>query len=662
MKIAEVAFPVPLPKGFHYLVPESMPVSAGCRVRAPFGPRIAVGTVVSLFDGEPQRPLKTLGSLVDSEPILPGELLECAVWMSRRYAAPIGECIRSVLPSFVKTPARRAHGLPPGSPQGATGQAPSAPFVLTPGQNRAVEFLGGRLAQRKFSGVLLYGVPASGKTEVYLRLIRRAIQNGGQALFLLPEISLTLPFFDEFSASLGVLVALWHSRLTPRQRREAWLGLASGDVKVVVGARSAALLPFKDLRLAVLDEEQDESFKQEGQSPYYHARELAFHRAQSWNALLVLGSATPSLESWKMARQGAVHFLDMPERVSASARPKVSVVPIPAGQALSNELLERVKIRLARREQSILLVNRRGFSTVLLCPKCGWVARCPSCGVAQIQHEAPGSGAFFELRCHHCSHREALPQACPRCRNQGLRAAGVGTQKVMAELRRILPGARVLRMDQDTLRAKEEKIYERFKAGEADILIGTKLVAKSFHFPNVTLVGVIDADSMIHMPDFRASERAMQLLAQVSGRSGRAGKEGEVVLQSLKPEHDAVAKTVDGDYAAFADAELLSRRHLGYPPHSTLIRLVWSGKSEEAVLGAAEKTAEELRAKLSQAGHEITGPAPAVVRMTQGKPRYHLLVKTPELGEIERAVSAVRACPVPSGVKRSINVDPYDLF
>ncbi|MDE1977415.1 MAG: primosomal protein N', partial [Elusimicrobia bacterium] len=372
---------------------------------------------------------------------------------------------------------------------------------------------------------------------------------------------------------------------------------------------------------------------------------------------------TPSLEAWRMARQGAVDFLDMPERVSSSARPKVSVAPIPAGQALSQELVERIKIRLARREQSILLVNRRGFSTVLLCPKCGWVARCPSCGVAQIQHEAaPDSGALFELRCHHCSHRESSPALCPRCKTQGLRAAGVGTQKVMAELRRVLPGARVLRMDQDTLRAKEERIYDRFLAGEADILIGTKLVAKSFHFPNVTLVGVIDADSMLHMPDFRASERAMQLLAQVSGRSGRAGKEGEVVLQSLKPEHEAVAKTIDGDYAAFADAELSSRRHLGYPPHTTLIRLVWSGKSEETVLGAAEKTAEELRAKLSQAGHEITGPAPAVVRMTEGKPRYHLLIKTPELGEIERAVSAVRACAVPSGVKRTINVDPYDLF
>lgn len=657
MRIAEVACPVPLHKGFHYEVPSGMRIEPGMRVRVPFGPRWIQGMALSVFEAQPDRPLKKIGGAIDPEPILTPELIHLARWLAGRYSAPIGECVKGVLPAFVKSGQE-----PVAWPNPAVKETGKPAFTLTSGQDQALRLMLSKLEEKEFFPCLLYGVPASGKTEVYLRLIRRAIADGGQAMFLVPEISLTQPFFDEFSASLGVPVVLWHSRLGARERRLAWLGIRRGEVKVVVGARSAALLPYKDLRVAVVDEEQDESFKQEEQPPLYHARDVVLHRARQFDALAVLGSATPSLESWEMTRRKQLELVRMPDRVSQVARPSVGLLSLPVNGCLSDELIAKVKDRLAKREQVILLVNRRGFATLVMCRGCGWIERCAECGVAKIQHEE--NGAFF-LRCHHCEKKEPMLAHCPKCKKPALRVTGTGTQKVVAELKRILPGTKVLRMDRDTVskEGKEEsRIYQKFLAREADILVGTKLVAKSFHFPDVTLVGVVDADTMLNMPDFRASERTMQLLAQVAGRSGRAEKPGEVLLQTLYPDHIAIAKTVDGDYAAFADGELSARRELGYPPFCVLVRLVWTGKDEAKVAEVAHAACEKLRAEMLPLGHEVVGPAPTVIRLASGKFRYHALIKVAEPTQLERALSAARACDCPSGLKLKINVDPYDLF
>jgi len=671
MRIADVAFPVPLHKGYHYLVPPGLDIRPGMRIRAEFGPRQRTGTVLSVFDGEPRFRLKPILAALDREPALSAEHLDCAVWMSRRYGAAIGECIKAVLPAFIKTLDEDTGFAPAPSGERRTdcasgdgaSQRTAPSWELTPGQGQALARISRALAERTPSVFLLYGVPASGKTEVYLRLIRQTVATGGQALFLVPEISLTAPFFGEFCASLSVPVVLWHSRLTDRERRRSWLAVRSGRVRVVVGARSAALLPLGGLRLAVLDEEQDESFKQEGQSPLYHARDVVLHRARGLGAVTVLGSATPSLETWQAAKRGAAELVSMPQRVSSAERPAVTLIPLPPGRAISAELLDKLKECLARREQSILLVNRRGFATLIMCCKCGWVDRCSACGVAKIEHQEP-SGAFV-LRCHHCTSSSPLPAQCPDCGHGVLRAMGTGTQKVVSELRRFLPAARVLRLDRDVLDARggDRLVYERFLRGEADVLVGTKLVAKSFHFPEVTLVGVVDADTMLHMPDFRSAERTMQLLAQVAGRAGRAEKAGEVVLQTLQPGHLAVRGAIAGDYAAFADQELLLRRELGYPPYSALVRLLWSGADEPALAEAASEAADALRAVLGPCGHEVVGPAAAVLPKARGRFRYHALIKVvdPE-SNLETVLARARELRLPSSLRLSINVDPYDLF
>lgn len=669
MIIAEIAQPVPLRRSFDYEIPPGLIDRArpGVRVRAPFGPsRRLTGVILSVREGSSQRPLKPIESVIDDEPVLSQELLELAQWMSRRTCASIGECYKALVPSFIRPLVSVASAsstvLPSSLPPSAyDGQG----FELTAGQASAYEGLRERLRSRKFSAALLFGVPASGKTEVYLRLMREALAMGGQVLYLLPEIALTKPFFEDLSKRAGVPTALWHSRLGVRERRSVWMGLHSGAMRVVVGARSACLLPFKDLRLVVMDEEQDESYKQEGQAPLYHARDLVLERAKRVQALAVFGSATPSMETMAMAESGALSLFEMPQRVSGrDFGPKVEVLDKPPryGSCISDQLLAEIRERLGRREQVILLINRRGFSNFLLCHKCGWVVRCPVCNIAYVHHQ---EAALSFLRCHHCGREAKIPEQCDACKAPQIAKLGIGTQKIEAEIRRLFPGARVLRMDRDTVskeKGHDSIIYEQFKAGNADILVGTKLAAKGYHFPEVTLVGVVDADTMLHMPDFRSAERTVQLLFQVAGRAGRAEKPGEVLLQSSQAGHYAIQAVARGDYLRFAKQELDFRRQLAYPPFSSLIRVIFSGKTEAGVKKAAESAAEAWRSAFAGDTCELLGPSPAVYYKLRGRFRYHLLAKVKNESLLSDILAKISANQAPSGVRMSINVDPYDLF
>lgn len=533
-------------------------------------------------------------------------------------------------------------------------------------QQRAVDEITDAMESGSYRGHLLFGVTASGKTEVYLRCIDRALELGKTSLVLLPEIALTTQVMNIFKSRLGDAVAVLHSALSAGERCDEWARISEGEAKVVLGARSAVFAPMENLGLVVVDEEHDGSYKQDI-SPRYNGRDVAIRRAEESGAALVLGSATPSIETFQLARDGVYTLLTMASRVKNRPMPTIHIADLreeyAKGKAtIFSEILEQgIRDRLARGEQVILLQNRRAYSTFLLCRDCGYVAHCPNCAVSLKFH-----AAARKLSCHHCGHEQPAPDVCPKCEGLRIRRFGIGTEKVEAETKNAFPGARVLRMDRDTTsrRGSHGEILSAFRAGEADILVGTQMIAKGLDFPNVTLVGVISADTSLNLPDFRASERTFQLISQVAGRSGRGETPGEVVIQTLDPEHYAIKCAVDHDYVGFFDQELEFRRELGYPPFSTLVNVVSRDESDRDAQSALDDLVEEIK-KLPMAarmGIKIDGPVPAVLSRLKGQYRWHLVLRSEDR---EAVLGLLRAALEPNpGLRKklAVDVDPMSML
>ena len=529
---------------------------------------------------------------------------------------------------------------------------------------------------------LLHGVTGSGKTLVYLELLRRVVLDEGKsAIVLVPEIALTPQTVDRFRAVFGDQIAVLHSALSDGERYDAWLALRRGEKRIAVGARSAVFAPVRDLGAIVVDEEHESSYKQ-GEAPRYHAREVAIVRAREEGAVVVLGSATPSLESWTNARSGKYELLTLPERAGDARLPAVSVVDLRAERpkrppseapdadaafaaAVSPPLADALRTRLARGEQSILLLNRRGYAAFVQCNTCGDVAVCPNCSISLTYHRTPE-----RLVCHYCQHAEALRTACPRCGGARLRQRGLGTQQVERMLTERLPSARIARMDVDTTSGKwaHTEILDRVGRGEVDILLGTQMIAKGLDFPNVTLVGVIDADVGINLPDFRASERCFQLLSQVAGRAGRGPKGGEVLIQTRAPAHHAVRCAVTHDYHAFVEEELKGRVRPPYPPTVRLANVVVSGVEEEATARLATRVAGWLHRLTTRAevrGVTVIGPAPCPVERMKQRWRWHVLIKAErasELGRVGRYLVEKFDVPARGGMRVTVDRDPVALL
>ncbi len=512
--------------------------------------------------------------------------------------------------------------------EGAAAQPERArPEQLSSDQNAAVEAMGARLAERAFGAFLLHGVTGSGKTEVYLRIIEQALALGRGAIVLVPEIALTPQTVGWFRSRFGD-VAVMHSRLTDAQRLIMWRRVQSGELRVVVGARSAIFAPVPDLGVIVVDEEHEPSFKQ-GSNPRYHARDVAVVRAQRSRAVCVLGSATPSLESFENAEQGRYQLLSLPSRVREQSMPEIAVVDMRGekGSPLISRVLETyLREALERQEQAILFLNRRGFSPTLWCRECYTVVRCAQCDMAMTFHRRHG-----RIVCHSCCEELPPPSACPTCSAPGLRFLGQGSEKVEETLKALFPDARIARMDSDTMLRREdyEETLAAFGSGEIDLLVGTQMIAKGLDFPRVTVVGVISADAALHLPDLRASERTFQLLAQVSGRAGRADLPGRIVIQTHAPDHPAIQHAARHDFAAFARGELTQRRELGYPPFGRLLRVVIEDQDEALVQATAQEIAEALRQHLDPARTAILGPTEAPMALLRGRHRHHLLLKGP---------------------------------
>ncbi len=537
------------------------------------------------------------------------------------------------------------------------------PEQLTPDQRRAVDAVGNALAAGEATTFLLRGVTGSGKTEVYLRAIEQALERGRGAIVLVPEIALTPQTVGWFRSRFGE-VAVLHSRMTDSTRLAMWQRVRAGEARVVVGARSALFAPLPDLGVVVVDEEHEPSFKQES-TPRYHARDVAVRRAREAGAVCILGSATPSLESWHRAAAGDYRRLELPTRIGGAPMPPVDVVDVraePRGSTVfSRELRQRMESAVARGEQVILFLNRRGWAPVLWCRECKETVRCEQCDQALTFHQR-----LKRAVCHRCCEEVAPPAACPTCTAPALRYLGAGSERIEHELRALLPDARVLRMDSDTMRRREdyEQALDRFGRGEVDVLVGTQMIAKGLDFPRVTVVGIVSADVALHLPDFRAAERTFQLVSQVAGRAGRGELPGRIVVQTGAPEHPAIRLAAGHDFDGFCRWEDELRRELGYPPHGRLLRAVLEDEEEARVADAARDWAERLRAELPDA-LSVLGPAPAPIAFVRKRHRHHLLVKAPP--DALEAFAAARSLLTDlagrtSRPRATVDVDPASVL
>ncbi len=543
--------------------------------------------------------------------------------------------------------------------------APSdAPQTLARAQSEALALIQRAVTEQRFAPILLHGVTGSGKTEVYLQAIEMVLARGQQALVLVPEISLTPLAVQRFLARFGSRVAVLHSGLRGGERFDAWRRIKSGGADIVVGARSAVFAPLPRLGIVVVDEEHDPSYKQ-GDSPRYHGRDVAVIRAKLLGRPVVLGSATPSLESLERARAGRYALMRLPERIEARPLPRVEIVDlrrVDGGERLlSPPLCKAIAERLARGEQSLLFLNRRGFSTLLLCEECGATLECPRCSVSLTYHAARG-----RLRCHTCDFERRPPAQCPECRGARLRYLGVGTQQVETAVRERFPTARVDRMDRDATRSwrAAERILRRLALGEIDILVGTQMIGKGHDVPNVTLVGVVSADMALHLPDFRAGERAFALLTQVVGRAGRGDRPGLALIQTFNPDHYILRAVREQDCAALWETESPLRRDQHLPPFARAVLAVLSSAREKAAEAAATEFARLLREGGIRGG-AIGGPAPAPLYRARSRYRWHLLVRGQDPRtlhtRVREAARRLHASPAARGVRVDLDVDPASV-
>jgi primosomal protein N' (replication factor Y) len=701
---------------FSYRVPPRLTATPGQAVIAPFGARLVPGIVVAGEDQPAVAEVRDLLATLGEGPLLTPRQIAVGRWLANYYrcppylalrlwlppdfprridpilratgrTAPLASSERAILEAIAASPGLRFSelvagdregpvlpvverllqldlvtldpgwrrlGAPVGSQGGGEPRRPSTPPAPTPAQERAWRHLAPVVAAGGAS--LLFGVTGAGKTELYLRALADTLARGRRGIVLAPEIALTPQLAARFEARFPGRVAVLHSRLPDRERRLARQRIQSGEVGVVVGPRSALFAPIDDLGLIVLDEEHDPSFKQ-GDAPRYHARAVARQLAAATGAALILGSATPDVETFFAARQGEIALVALAERVTGERLPEVAIVDLRAELRaghrgiFSRLLRERLAGALARHEQAILYLNHRGAASVVLCRECGYTARCSRCDTALTYH-----ASRERLICHLCNARRTIPAVCPACGGRRIRYLGLGTERVVAEVEAEFPGARVLRLDSDVGGAAEhERILRAFAAGEGDILVGTQLVSKGLDLAGVSLVGVVNADVGLYLPDFRAPERVFQHLTQAVGRPGRTGG-GEAIIQTYSPDHYVIRAAARHDYLAFFEQEIAHRREQRYPPFSRLVRLLYANFNEERVRAEATALRARLEAHRRAEGIaiDILGPAPAYFRRMRGRYRWQLVLRGDDVVDFLRDVALPAAWQV--------DVDPETLL
>ncbi len=748
---AEIAVNIPLNKVFHYSIPPHLKgrLSAGMRVRAPFGRKVVTGVCVGFTTTPLPYAIKDILSVIDATPLADETMLKITKWMASHYCCGWGEAIHAVIPPIVRNRTKEKWDLFAGrgdriseldpdalsrmktrapkqanalavllslaansqpsegeqvseisvkelsrisgcgmaglrqlekkgfvsliKKQAGAESAPCTPESLqphldfTPEQQNAFNTILVKLAQPTPGALLLHGVTGSGKTELYLQAIARTLESGRKAIFMVPEISLTSQTVQRIKARFR-RVAVLHSHLLGAFHHSQWSDIRENKVDIVIGARSSIFAPLKNTGLIIIDEEHENTYKQEN-SPRYHARDVALLRAAHENALVILGTATPSLESYHHALSGDYEKAVLSRRVGGRPLPPVEIVDMGEEarkrrgfHIISQKLEYYMNQTLARNEQVILFLNRRGFAPYIHCKRCGFVLKCPRCDIPMTFHKK-----LDTVLCHYC-HAEATPsESCPDCLAGDIKYRGFGTEKIEEEIAARFPKYKIVRMDSDSMRVRDahEKTLTAFERGEYQILLGTQMIAKGLDFPNVTLVGVISADTLLNLSDFRASERTFQLILQVAGRTGRGSRGGRVIVQSHNPRHYSITYAAAHDYEGFASKELEFRRQLNYPPFGKLARILFRGPHEEKVKERASLVAGKLReiAKEDKNPLDILGPAPAPMTKINNQFRWHLLLKAQGYETIHHAVEGIADLLKPSkGAHTAVDVDPHSML
>jgi len=721
-KVADIAVGVSVNKTFHYRIPEEMQgqLVEGSRVLVPFGSRRIAGTVVGFPGKAGVSGLKSVIEVVD-QPLAP-DLVRLARWMSDYYLFPLGQTLDAIVPkalSRAKQKRNKFLQLALGdhdvkllrSPKQtelllllcdrevvgmeelkafststikalcAAGMAeiiekdasreiekelfvPSVPPDLMPEQADAVRLISEQVAAQTFGVYLLHGVTGSGKTEVYLHSISGLAAAGKGAIVLVPEIALTPQLLGRFRKRFGSRVAVLHSGLTDRERADEYRRIQSGGVDVAIGARSAVFAPFANIGIIIVDEEHENSYKQD-EGLRYHARDVAIMRAKFQNTVALLGSATPSLESYYNAKSGKYRYLRLANRVDHRPMPEVLIVDVktlPKHNPYSPRLIDDIRLRLEKGEQTLLLLNRRGFSSVLICGSCGVAVKCPSCSVSLTFHKTEQ-----KLKCHYCGFLMPPPSTCPSCSGIELKLLGYGTQKIEEELQALFPGARLKRMDSDSVRGRDayEKLLQQVDRREVDILLGTQMIAKGHDFPAVTLVGVVDADVGLNLPDFRSAEKTFQLITQAAGRAGRGDIAGEVVIQTMNANHYSIRHSTTHDYDGFYNEEIIYRTQLGYPPIGRMIKIEIRCPDAELAAEAARTAQNRIRSLIRGKDPALLGPAPAPVSRVRGQYRFQLILLSTRRETIKMLAAEGRNVIDDKYGRRCkviIDVDPVNLM
>jgi primosomal protein N' (replication factor Y) len=739
---AQVVIPSPLKDALTYAVPPSLEqqLEVGMRVLVPLGRRRVTGVIMEFCARAPVKDIREVLEPLDERPVLDSALLQLCRWTARYYLAPLGEVIGAVLPAGLRVEnqtsvviANSAAAVPEGrgrevfdelrgrrkiplkslmrkfagtnlsrllddlvscgaveiregwrgrrakvaASEPAAVTSPTQLWQLNAEQETALKAISERVEKGGFETFLLFGITGSGKTEVYLRALEAAQKRGKRSLILVPEISLTPQLLDRIRARFPERVGVLHSGLSPAERRRQWWRMTRGDVTVAVGARSAVFAPVPDLGLIIVDEEHDPSYKQE-EGLRYHARDLAVVRGQSLGCAVVLGSATPSLESFQNGLEKRYRLLELPRRVAERSLPGVQAVDLrPTARAqwerqnsgggliFSPALKDAIEENHRRGRQTLLFLNRRGFANFLQCRLCGFAIRCPHCTVTLTFHLRQR-----KVKCHHCGFQKLSEDRCPECGNSALSPLGVGTEQVERELAQLIPQARIARMDRDTTqrRGSHEQLLKEWEKGQIEILVGTQMIAKGHDVAGVTLVGVLLADLSLNVPDFRAAERTFQLLSQVAGRAGRGNDPGQVILQTFAPHHYALQSVITHDYRGFFRSEIEFRRALSYPPFARLALLRLDGVKGAEVERSADLLGARLREAARRAGSgadgiQILGPASAPIERLRGRYRYQILLKGKAPARVlDLARRAQSFFAGPRSIRLRVDVDPQNML